>query len=64
MIKVSLPDISSKEVNEVKNILYSNWIVEGPKTKILEDKFKKDLKKNFVFFLIHGLQQLLHYLRF
>jgi len=50
MIKVSLPDISSKEVNEVKNILYSNWIVEGPKTKILEDKFKKRFKKKFCIF--------------
>ena len=50
MIKVSLPDISSKEINQVKDVFKSNWIVEGPKTKQLEEKFKKKFKKILYFF--------------
>ena len=50
MIKVSLPDISSKEINQVKDVFKSNWIVEGPKTKQLEEKFKKKFKKKYCIF--------------
>ena len=63
MIKVSLPDISSKEINQVKDVFKSNWIVEGPKQNNWK-KNLKNLKKNTVFFLILGPLQHLRYLMF
>ena len=47
--KVSVPFISSKEVQEVTKVLRSGWLTSGPKTKILEEIIKKKIKtKNVI----------------
>ena len=38
--KVSVPFISSKEVQEVTKVLRSGWLTSGPKTKVLEEIIK------------------------
>jgi dTDP-4-amino-4,6-dideoxygalactose transaminase len=47
--KVSVPFISSKEVQEVTKVLRSGWLTSGPKTKVLEEIIKKKIKtKNVI----------------
>lgn len=47
MIRLSIPNISNDDIQYLKNVFNSKWIVEGKVNKLLENKIKKIFGKKY-----------------